>query len=58
MQNTVFENNSIVYTRRNEIVRITPCHENAIRFEAFPDCREFDENFTLMPKSRTKILSS
>lgn len=51
MQNTVFENNSIVYTRRNEIVRITPCHENAIRFEAFPDCREFDENFTLMPKS-------
>ena len=53
MQNTVFENNSIIYTRRNEIVRITPCHENAIRFEAFPDCREFDENFTLMPKSAT-----
>ena len=53
MQNTVFKNNSIIYTRRNEIVRITPCHENAIRFEAFPDCREFDENFTLMPKSAT-----
>ncbi len=51
MNNAGFKDNCIRFTRRNEFVRITPCHKNAIRFEAFPDCREYDENFTLMPKS-------
>ena len=51
MENARFENNSILFTRSNELVRITPCHDNAIRFEAFPDCREFDEDFTLTPQS-------
>lgn len=51
MYNTVIENNRIIFSRAGELVRITPCHKNAIRFEAFPDCREFDENFTLMPQT-------
>ena len=51
MENARFENNSILFARSNELVRITPCHDNAIRFEAFPDCREFDEDFTLTPQS-------
>ena len=51
MYNTKLVNNSILFTRSNELLRITPCHDNAIRFEAFPDCREYNESFTLMPQS-------
>ena len=50
MNNLTVKDNTIVFSRNNELVRITPCHKNAVRFEAFPDCREFDENFTLMPE--------
>ena len=32
-------------------MRITPCYKNSVRFEAFPDCRAFDEDFTLMPST-------
>jgi alpha-D-xyloside xylohydrolase len=51
MNNMVIDGNKILFSRCNELVRITPCHKNAVRFEAFPDCREFDEDFTLMPQS-------
>ena len=51
MQNTTFGGNTLRFSRNGERVRITPCHKNAIRFEAFPDCREFDENFTLLPQT-------
>lgn len=50
MQNTTINNNSILFNRNGELVRITPCAENAIRFEGFPSCRINDENYTLMPK--------
>ena len=50
MKNTVIDGRGIVFSRKNELVRITPCHKNAVRFEAFPDCREFDENYSLMPQ--------
>lgn len=56
MNNTKIENNKILFSRNGELVRITPCHENSIRFEAFPDCREFDENFTLMPKTADAVI--
>ena len=49
MKNTVIEKNKILHSRAGELIRITPCRENALRFEAFPGCREYDENFTLMP---------
>ena len=49
MRNCFVDRNTILFSRPGEIVRITPCHKNAIRFEAFPDCRAFDENFTLLP---------
>ena len=51
MNNTVISDNSVIFSRNGELVRITPVHKNAIRFEAFPDCKAFDENFTLMPQS-------
>lgn len=56
MRNATVEKNRIVFSRSNELVRITPCHKNAIRFEAFPDCREFDENFTLMPQTADAVI--
>ena len=56
MKNTVINENEIRFSRHCELVRITPCHKNAIRFQAFPDCRVIDENFTLMPQeARAKI---
>ncbi len=51
MNNLKVTENKILFSRIGELVRITPCHKNAIRFEAFPDCSEYDENFTLMPQS-------
>ncbi len=50
MRNTIIEKNRITFTRANELVRITPCGKNALRFEAFPGGRAYDENFTLMPR--------
>ncbi|MBR2134581.1 MAG: hypothetical protein IJ851_07740 [Eubacterium sp.] len=50
MENVICNNNKILFSRRGELVRITPCHKNTIRVEAFPDCKEYDENFTLMPR--------
>ena len=51
MNNTVISNNEIIFSRHCELVRITPCHKNAIRFESIPDCRIVDGNFTLMPQN-------
>lgn len=50
MKNIVIRENEIQFSRPGELVRITPCHKNAIRFEAFPDCAAFRENFTLLPQ--------
>ena len=50
MQNVKITQDQILFSRGNEVVRITACHENAIRFEAFPDCKVYDEDFTLLPQ--------
>lgn len=51
MKNIVINKNEILFSRQGELVRITPCHNNSIRFQAFPECRYFDEDFTLMPQN-------
>lgn len=51
MDGAVITENKILYHRDGELVRIMPCGRNAIRFEAFPDEKEFDENYTLMPQN-------
>ena len=57
MRNTVVTADKILFSRPGELVRLTPCHSGAIRFEAFPDCVEFTENHTLMPqKARCEIV--
>lgn len=50
MKNLSINGNEILFRRKNELVRITPCGKNAIRFQGFPDCFVKDENYTLMPQ--------
>ena len=50
MSNFINDSKKILYQRGEELIRITPCGKNAVRFEAFPDGKETDENFTLMPQ--------
>lgn len=49
MENVKIGKNEILFQRAGELVRITPCADNAIRFQGFPDCNVIDENYTLMP---------
>ena len=51
MKNLVVKDNELLYMRYTELIRISGCGDNAIRFQAFPDCRVIDEDYTLMPKS-------
>ena len=51
MNNTVIKDNAIIFSRYGEVVRITACYNDSIRFEAFPEGRIYNENFTLMPQA-------
>lgn len=50
MKNLIIKENEILFSRYGELIRISSCGNNAIRFQAFPDCQVIDENYTLMPK--------
>jgi len=52
MNNTDITGGRILFRRSEDLVRITPCGKNAIRFEAFPGGKAIDENYTLMPCER------
>ena len=56
MRNIKICKDEILFSRCGELVRITPCAENAIRFQGFPDCSVIDENYTLMPKDTECII--
>ena len=58
MNNTVIKDNKIIFSRSGELVRITACGKNAIRFEAFPNCKEFEENFSLMPQKAECMITN
>ena len=45
------ENNEIYFTHQGETVRLSACGENSIRFQASPNCRIEDTDWTLMPRS-------
>ncbi|MBR3738668.1 MAG: DUF4968 domain-containing protein, partial [Eubacterium sp.] len=49
--NAIFNNNEVLFKRNEDLIRITACAKNSLRFEAFPQGEFFEENFTLMPKS-------
>ncbi len=49
MKNTRIENNQIFFSRSGELVKISSCADNAIRFQAFPGGKVIDEDYTLIP---------
>lgn len=57
MNNVSISKNEIQFNRLGELVRITPCGKNAIRFEGFPNCKIHEENFTLMPQKADSIIT-
>ena len=50
MKNLVIKENEILFSRCGELIRISSCGNNAIRFQSFPDCHVIDEDYTLMPR--------
>ena len=50
MENIRVSKNEVLYKRNEDLIRISACAENALRFEAFPEGEYFEEDFTLMPK--------
>jgi alpha-D-xyloside xylohydrolase len=50
MYNTQIRENEILFSQEGELIRLTPCGRNAIRFQAFPGGRVLDENYNLMPQ--------
>ena len=37
--------NELLLMRYTELIRISACGNNAIRFQSFPDCKADDENY-------------
>lgn len=56
MKNARIENNQIFFSRNGELVKISACADNAIRFQAFPGCEVIDENYTLIPDIREALI--
>ena len=56
MKNLIIKDNEILFTRYTELVRLSACGKNAIRFQGFPDNRVIDENYTLMPQSAEAVI--
>jgi len=56
MNNLIIRENEILFTRYTELIRISACGKNAIRFQGFPDNRVIDENYTLMPQSADALI--
>jgi hypothetical protein len=56
MDNLIINKNEIIFERDEDLIRITPCAENSIRFEAFPGKKRIDENCTLMPKTADAVI--
>lgn len=50
MRNTTIQNQEIICTRAGEVIRISACGKNAIRFQSFPGCEVIDTNYNLMPQ--------
>ena len=42
--------NEMLLSRRGELVRLSACGRNAIRFQSFPDCKVLDEDYNLLPQ--------
>ncbi len=50
MNNIRVNKNEMILSRKGELVRLSACGKNAIRFQCFPDCKVIDEDYSLMPQ--------
>lgn len=57
MKNLTVSDNSILFSKYGELIRITPCGDNAIRFQAFPGGSIIEEDYTLMPKKSVPVIT-
>lgn len=57
MKNLTVSDNSILFSKYGELIRITPCGDNAIRFQAFPGGSVIKEDYTLMPKKSVPVIT-
>ena len=59
MKNIILKENEIIFSRNGETVRLLGCENNSIRFQAFPDGKIIEENYTLMPHpAKVEIVES
>ena len=58
MRNIIVNDNSVLLSRKGELVRVSACGENAIRFQGFPDCKVIDEDYCLMPQNVDAIIEN
>lgn len=56
MKNTVIQNQEIICTRAGEVIRISACGKNAIRFQAFPGCAVINTDYNLMPQPAQAVI--
>ena len=56
MENLIIRENELLFTRYTELICISACGNNAIRFRGFPDNRVIDENYTLMPQKAEAVI--
>ncbi|MBQ2725494.1 MAG: hypothetical protein IJF78_07305 [Clostridia bacterium] len=57
MHNITVNNHEILVMRAGELIRITACGRNAIRFQAFPDCAVIDTDYNLMPQPAEAVIN-
>ena len=56
MNDLIIKNNELLFTRYTELIRISACGKNAIRFQGFPDNQIIPENYTLMPQNADAVI--
>ena len=56
MYNLIIKENELLLNRYTELIRISACGKNAIRFQSFPDNQITDENYTLMPQKAEAVI--
>ena len=57
MKNTVICNQEIHCTRAGEVIRISACGRNAIRFQSFPGCAIINTDYNLLPQPAEAVIN-
>ncbi|MBR5827301.1 MAG: hypothetical protein IKY78_09490, partial [Clostridia bacterium] len=48
--------NSVLFSRKGELVRVSAVGRNALRFQGFPDCQVIEEDYNLMPQNAEAVI--